>query len=142
MEQHPSVPSPIEELPNEILQLIFLEARESFSYESCALDISSFRWAAGRVSCRWRQLSLSCPEMWNYVNVAIRFTLIADRMVLREADTTAPLPSRSLEILEEHLLRARDSTISVSLQIDKRLRDRRKIEKLVGFVGSFHNAGN
>ncbi|KAJ7591541.1 hypothetical protein C8J56DRAFT_935811, partial [Mycena floridula] len=68
------VPSAIESLPTELLELIFLETSrctQSFPKRRSALDVRSFPWAAGKVCSQWRALVLSLPALWSEVTLVI-----------------------------------------------------------------------
>ncbi|KAJ7596393.1 hypothetical protein C8J56DRAFT_1021015 [Mycena floridula] len=109
---------PIEKLPNELLQTIFWEATSSKNWwDPCPLDLRAFPWVAGQVSRRWRGLALSFPQMWSDVKLrmmgGIRETGDASCCT---GELRIALSSKAPEILEEYLLRSKNSSITVHIR--------------------------
>ncbi|KAJ7579855.1 hypothetical protein C8J56DRAFT_1058881 [Mycena floridula] len=132
--------SPIDRLATEILELIFLEAGKSWCRVSgrdmklrwsekskneeelrCspALDMKSFPWVAGQVSSRWRQIALCFPEMWS--QVWLELPRLSQRPMPMKCGIRGPemlwSPSYA-QILEEHLLRAKNFPLQVTIIVD------------------------
>ncbi|KAK0482039.1 hypothetical protein EDD18DRAFT_1201728 [Armillaria luteobubalina] len=80
IQEHKRLLSPVRRLPPEVLALIFLESivfpikRTPSASESEWWDIElaeSPMWVIEQVCRQWRRVSVSCPELWSYINITI-----------------------------------------------------------------------
>ncbi|KAJ7579739.1 hypothetical protein C8J56DRAFT_963504 [Mycena floridula] len=110
------VAAPIQALPNEILELIFIEAWKPFRCLP-SLDTVTFEWIAGQVCARWRQVALLLAQMWSELNVNILEGYDGGTGVgtVRRGGKISRLLPSSGEILQERLLRSGNSPLTVRI---------------------------
>ncbi|KAJ7596389.1 hypothetical protein C8J56DRAFT_287216 [Mycena floridula] len=129
----------IEKLSIELLQIIFLEASIEDGWDPCPLDIRAFPWVAGHVSRRWRELALSFPQMWSDVKLRMwSDEKTGGAMTYRTGELTIASSPKAPKILEEYLLRSKNSSITISVQhmeFCDRPRSRPDVSKVLAVLG-------
>ncbi|KAJ7579703.1 hypothetical protein C8J56DRAFT_963411 [Mycena floridula] len=104
-------------LPNEILEHIFLMVHKEHDAHS-ALDLQAFRWVAGQVCSRWREIILFLSPLWKDFSLDMRKSWKdgSQCLMFRDGDAESKeLPRRPADILQEHLRRSRNCPLSVNL---------------------------
>ncbi|KAJ7585770.1 hypothetical protein C8J56DRAFT_892454 [Mycena floridula] len=144
MENEIAFDSPIETLPNDVLELIFLEvarmreSRGTSSHPTPALDMKFFPWASGQVCSRWRRLALSHPRMWNNIYVEMHdWPSQKETMVLCANSRETPLSQLSVaEIMKERLVRCRSSPITITIRADLNREENIEVAKMLAVLGA------
>ncbi|KAJ7572668.1 hypothetical protein C8J56DRAFT_988039 [Mycena floridula] len=131
----------LEAIPNELLRVIFVEACTAVDKEELsALDMRACRWTIGQVCGLWREIALSCPQMWDDLEVMVSSSSRdGNRLMFQARCGKRLLPSKSADILQEHLSRSRNSSISVKMHCSAVYSeiDERKGAELFRLVGGY-----
>ncbi|KAJ7596287.1 hypothetical protein C8J56DRAFT_284983 [Mycena floridula] len=115
--QTPDGGCPIDNLPNELLELIFLEISKT-TVTAEALDMQAFGWISGQVCRRWRQVILFLPQLWNELRMKLRRFSNKDGITVVSCGNRgwAMLSQYAAAIMEERLLRCRGSTLTINIE--------------------------
>ncbi|KAJ7596290.1 hypothetical protein C8J56DRAFT_917029 [Mycena floridula] len=117
-----TVSCPIDTLPNELLEHIFLQScnpaipQHGWDHGDHCLNMKTMPWVVGQVCSRWRESALSFPLMWKDLQVAMYQKQSGETILLTSLTTCTTLSQSSIAIMQERLLRCKGIPLTVSLE--------------------------
>ena len=107
--------APVRQLPTEILLEIFLIASPSVSITA----IAGFPWKLGHVCGRWRDVVLSSPKLWSYIDLGFLDKHISNRRGVQACNVLKLCLARSGQHPLSIHVRAHKQNVKISRDIVK-----------------------